>query len=89
MKKPNVNLSNEDALVLQQISESGEEDVVSLSEGLGMKSSRVRASIESLRRKGLVTVQRTASDWWVQVSTKGKELTRYVWPETSLSMSFS
>lgn len=89
MKKPNVNLSNEDALVLQQISESGEEDVVSLSEGLGMKRSRVRASIESLRRKGLVTVQRTASDWWVQVSTKGKELTRYVWPETSLSMSFS
>ena len=81
MKVPKVNLSNEDAMVLQQISETGEEDVISLSETLGMRRRRVITSLESLRRKGLITVQRTAGDWWVSVSTKGKEVARYVWPE--------
>lgn len=81
MKVPQVNLSNEDAMVLQQISETGEEDVVSLSETLGMRRRRVMTSIESLRRKGLITVQRTAGDWWVRMSTKGKQVAHYVWPE--------
>lgn len=87
MKVPNVNLSNEDAIVLQQISENGEDDVVSLSEALGMKRKRVAASIDSLRRKGLITVQKVAGEWWVQVSAKGKHLTHYVWPEMPVSMA--
>ncbi len=81
MKTPQIDLTNEDALVLQQISESGEEDVASLSQTLGMQRGRVMASIESLRRKGLIIVQRTASDWWVRVSSRGKQLSHYVWPE--------
>ena len=81
MKTPRVDLSNEDALVLQQISESGEEDVQNLAQSLGMQRGRVMASLESLRRKGLIVVQRTAGDWWVKVSTKGKQLSHYVWPE--------
>ena len=82
MKKPKISLSTDDALVLQQISESGEEDLVSLQQLLGMKRGKVVASLERLRRKGLITVQRTASDWWVHMSSKGKTLTSYVWPET-------
>lgn len=82
MKKPKISLSTEDALVLQQISESGEEDIVSLQQLLGMRRGKVVACLERLRRKGLITVQRTASDWWVHMSSKGKELTSYVWPET-------
>lgn len=81
MRKTQVDLSNEDAMVLQQISETGEEDIVSLTQSLGMKRGRVMASIESLRRKGLIVVQRTASDWWVRMSTKGKQLSTYVWPD--------
>lgn len=81
MKTPRIDLSSEDAMVLQQISESGEEDVISLSQVLGMRRGRVMVSIERLRRKGLIVVQRTASDWWVQVSMKGKQLSHYVWPE--------
>lgn len=83
MKKPQISLSIEDALVLQQISESGEEDIISLERMLGMRRKKVMACLESLRRKGLITVQRTASDWWVQISSKGKQLTHYVWPDAT------
>lgn len=81
MKTPTINLSNDDALVLQQISESGEEDVVSLASSLGMHRGRIMAILNSLRRKGLINIERTAGEWWVQVSQKGKELTTYVWPD--------
>ena len=87
MKTSQIRLSNEDAMILQQISESGEEDVRSLSQSLGLHQSRVRASIEHLRRKGLITVQRISGEWWVKISGKGKQLTHYVWPEMSLSPS--
>lgn len=81
MKTPTINLSNDDALVLQQISESGEEDVMSLASGLGMHRGRIMAILNSLRRKGLITIERTAGEWWVQISQKGKELSTYVWPD--------
>lgn len=81
MKTPPITLSHEDALVLQQISELGEEDVIGLERALSMNRSRVLASIESLRRKGLITVERIAGDWWVHLSTKGKKLTHFMWPE--------
>lgn len=81
MKTPNINLSNDDALVLQQISETGEEDVISLASGLGIHKGKIIAILENLRRKGLITIERTASDWWVQISQKGKEFTSYVWPD--------
>lgn len=85
-KHAQINLSNEDAMVLQLISETGEEDVVSLSRSLGMRRARVMASLESLRRKGLITVQRTAGDWWVHISSKGKEMSTYIWPEMTTSV---
>lgn len=85
MKKPTVNLSNEDAIVFQQISESGEEDLISLSRGLGMHRSRVMAILESLRRKGLITIKRTAGDWWVNMSSKGKAMSQYIWPEMPMA----
>ncbi len=85
MKQPVVNLSTEDALVLQQISESGEEDVISLSRSLGIGRQRVMVSLERLRQKGLVKIKRTADDWWIYLSTKGKQLSSYVWPEMTTS----
>lgn len=81
MKTPHISLSSEDAMVLQQISESGEEDIISLERSLGMNRGRVMASLESLRKKGLITIQRISGDWWVHISSKGKKLTHHVWPE--------
>lgn len=84
MKVSHINLSNEDAMVLQLISETGEEDLANLSRSLGMRRARVMASLESLRRKGLITIQRTASDWWVHISSKGKQMSTYIWPEMAM-----
>lgn len=39
-----VQITNEEAIVLQQISESGEEDIVSLARGLRMNRSRRHAA---------------------------------------------
>lgn len=81
MKIPRISLNNEDAIVLQQISELGEEDVIGLEKSLGMSRGRVMASIESLRRKGLISVHHISGDWWVNLSQRGKQLTHYMWPE--------
>ncbi|HTK39339.1 MAG TPA: MarR family winged helix-turn-helix transcriptional regulator [Patescibacteria group bacterium] len=87
MKTPQISLSSEDAMVLQLISESGEEDIISLERSLGMNRGRVMASLESLRRKGLISIQRISGDWWVHISAKGKQLTHHVWPELTMSPS--
>lgn len=89
MKTPRVTLSNEDAVILQQINESGEEDIISLEQALGMHRGRLMARLEHLRRKGLITIQRTAGDWWVQVSSKGKQVAQYIWPEASTGSSLA
>ncbi len=83
MKTPRISLSSEDAMILQQINQSGEEDIISLEQALGIQRGRLMARLEHLRRKGLITIQRTASDWWVQVSSKGKQVSQYIWPESN------
>jgi len=81
MKKPSVNLSNEDAMILQQISESGEEDVVSLAASLGIRRKQVMNSLQRLKSKGLIVIKHAADDWWVYMSNRGKELSHYIWPD--------
>lgn len=70
-------------MILQQINQTGEEDIISLEQALGMQRGRLLARLEHLRRKGLITIQRTASDWWVQMSSKGKQVSTYIWPEAN------
>ena len=48
MKIPQIVLNNEDAIVLQQICENGEEDISSLGITLGMHRGKVMAILESL-----------------------------------------
>jgi DNA-binding MarR family transcriptional regulator len=86
MKTTNrITISNEEAIVLQQISESGEEDLVSLARGLRMHRSRVMQHLEHLKHKGLITIKATYGDWWVRTSAKGTRLVRYMWPEMQMS----
>lgn len=86
MKTTNrITISNEEAIVLQQISESGEEDLVSLARGLRMHRSRVMRHLEHLKHKGLITIKATYGDWWVRTSAEGTRLVRYMWPEMQMS----
>ena len=82
-----VQITNEEALVLQQISESGEEDVIGLSYSLQMRRDRVLQTLEHLKHKGLIVVKATYGDWWVRTSAKGTRLIRYMWPEIQMSYS--
>ena len=76
-----VNLTSDEALVLQQIAENGEDDVIGLSRGLRMSRSRVAQQLERLRAKKLVTIKSVYGDLWVRASKRGRRLVRYMWPE--------
>lgn len=78
-------ITNEEALVLQQISESGEEDVASLATGLRMNRSRVARTLEKLKHKGLIIIKSTYNDLWVRTSAKGTRLIHYMWPEMQMT----
>lgn len=80
-----ITITNEEAIVLQQISESGEEDIVSLARGLRMNRARVMQHLEHLKHKGLITIKATCGDWWVRTSAKGTRLVNYMWPEMQMS----
>ena len=74
-------LTNDEALVLQQITENGEDDVIGLSHGLRMSRSRVAQQLERLRAKKLVTIKSVYGDLWVRASKRGRQLVRYMWPD--------
>lgn len=76
-----ITLSADEALVLQQIEESGEEDIVSLAANLHMSRERIIQLLDRLKCAGLVVIRSTYGDWWVHMSTRGKQLTGYLWPE--------
>ncbi|MDB5166648.1 MAG: hypothetical protein JWM37_720 [Candidatus Saccharibacteria bacterium] len=84
-----VHLSNEFALVLQQVDEAGGEDFVTLADTLQVERSRLVHIVTSLRNKGLVVLsQSSPTEMWIRVTTKGRRLTHYIWPEsTSLHAS--
>ncbi len=76
-----VNLTSDEALVLQQIAENGEDDVIGLSRGLSMSRSQVAKQLDRLRAKKLVTIKATCGDLWVRASKRGRQLVNYMWPE--------
>ncbi len=79
-QKP-ITLSTDEALVLQQISECGEEDLVGLARGLRMSRQRVALLLTHLKHKGLIRITTSYGDWWVKTSRKGADLVRSLWPE--------
>ncbi len=83
--KTPIELTNEEAIVLQQINESGEEDIVSLSSELRMSRQCIVRHLSHLKRKGLITVKAAYGDWWVRTSAKGSYVIRYMWPELAMS----
>ena len=86
MKTPKpIQLTNEEAIVLQQICENGEEDIVNLARSLRMNRHHVIHHLERLRQKGLITIQAVYGDWWVHTSNKGTRFLHYMWPEMTLS----
>ncbi len=82
MKKSTITLSNDEAIILQQISENGEDDVMGLAQSLRMSRQRVALLLTHLKRKGLISIQTSYGNWWVKTSVRGTRLVHYLWPET-------
>ena len=79
----NIDMPEDYALVLQQIQESGQEDIANLAETLQIKRGRLAHIIDALKHKGLIRLTRDYhSDMWIELSTKGRRLVNYLWPES-------
>ncbi|HET6924262.1 MAG TPA: MarR family winged helix-turn-helix transcriptional regulator, partial [Candidatus Saccharimonadales bacterium] len=82
-------LPDDQALVLQQVAEDGEGDFASLVESLRFDYGRLSHIVESLQHKGLVVLNRAGqSESWIRLSSKGRRLLAYMWPESGLSPSY-
>lgn len=78
-----VDLPADYALVLQQVREDGEDEFSVLAETLNIKRSRLAHIVGSLRKKGLVMIERTnVGDAWIRLSAKGQKLMGQIWPES-------
>ena len=79
-----IHLPQEQALVLQQINELGEEDFTGLAEGLRLGRAKLAQIIQVLHHKRLILVRRSAyAEVWVRLSTKGRDFMIRAWPEAS------
>lgn len=74
-------LTPDEAIVLQQVYEDGEDDIRSLSYELGITRRNVIHEALKLEQKGLLTFQHGFDGLFLKVSAKGKALVRQLWPE--------
>lgn len=80
-----VDLTVNEALVLQQVFEDGEEDVDDIVEQIGMPKRITMNILSDLKSKGLLTViQRAYGKILVSVTSQGKKLVHTMWPEAVL-----
>lgn len=83
-----VNLTTNEALILQQICEDGGDDVVVLAGQVGLSRRTVMNILADLRRKGLMAIDQIYGDAWVRLTTRGKRLVQKIWPEAQMITTY-
>jgi hypothetical protein cdiviTM7_02395 len=76
-----INLTTNEALVLQQVYEDGSDDAAMLAAQMGMPRRTAMNVLADLRRKGLMAIDQAYGDAWVGLTTCGKQLVQRIWPE--------
>lgn len=76
-----INLTTNEALVLQQVYENGGDDAATLAAQMGMPRRTAMHVLADLRRKGLMVIDQAYDDAWVRLTTRGKRLVQRIWPE--------
>lgn len=76
-----INLTTNEALVLQQVYEDGGDEATMLAAQMGMPRRTAMHVLVDLRRKGLMAIDQAYGDAWVRLTTRGKRLVRRIWPE--------
>ena len=79
-----VNLTTNEALILQQVYEDGGDDVVVLAGQVGLSRRTVMNILADLRRKGLMAIDQIYGDAWVRLTARGKRLVQKIWPEAQM-----
>lgn len=81
-KSKQMDLSVNEALILQQVYEDGVDDVDSIVDQAGMPKKVTMNVLTELKSKGLLTViQQTYGKILVSVTSQGKKLVNAMWPE--------
>ncbi len=83
-----VNLTTNEALILQQIYEDGSDDVVVLAGQVGLSRRTVMNILADLRRKGLMAIDQIYGDVWVRLTARGKWLVQKIWPEAQMIATY-
>lgn len=84
-KYKQVDLTVNEALVLQQVFEDGEEEVDDIVGQIGMPKRITMNILSDLKSKGLLTViQRAYGKILISVTSQGKKLVHTMWPEAVL-----
>lgn len=81
IEQTSIQLTNEEALVLQQVYEDVETDIGVLAYQLGMKRTTLMSVLQELSHKHLVAIKKSYAELWINVSVRGKQLVHYMWPE--------
>lgn len=81
-KDKQMDLSVNEALILQQVYEEGVDDVDNIVDQAGMPKKVTMNVLTELKSKGLLTViQQTYGKILVSVTSQGKKLVNAMWPE--------
>ena len=81
-KSKQMDLSVNEALILQQVYEDGVDDVDNIVDQAGMPKKVTMTVLTELKSKGLLTViQQTYGKILVSVTSQGKKLVNAMWPE--------
>lgn len=81
-KSKQMDLSVNEALILQQVYEDGGDDVDNIVDQAGMPKKVTMNVLTELKSKGLLTViQQTYGKILVSVTSQGKKLVNAMWPE--------
>ena len=83
-----VNLTTNEALILQQIYEDGGDDVIVLAGQVGLSRRTVMNILADLRRKGLMAIDQIYGDAWVRLTARGKRLVQKIWPEVQMITTY-
>ena len=78
-----INLTTNEALVLQQVYEDGGDEAAMLAAQIGMPRRTAMHVLADLRRKGLMAIDQAYGDAWVRL-TRGKRIVQRIWPEVQV-----
>ena len=79
-----INLTTNEALVLQQVYEDGGDDAATLAAQMVMPRRTAMNVLADLRHKGLMAINQAYGDVWVRLTMRGKRLAQRIWPEAQV-----